>query len=524
MRRILGRLAEECRIGLFLLVAGLSAAAVHGQPGAYGQSGPPGQYSDDWDDTGYDEYDGYDDYDSYDDYDDDGYGGGYDASDRYDRYDPSNRNGRRYSPAAEVGFFYNELSPYGDWVRHRQYGWVWFPRHTYAGWRPYSAGRWVESEYGWMWVSEEPFGWATYHYGRWAWDRRVGWLWVPGTVWAPAWVAWQQGNGYVGWAPLPPAVGFDARIGIRLGGFNLSLGIAPTRYTFVDERRFLDNRIRNYIVPEARNVTIIRNTTNITNYTVVNNRVINHGVPVERITRATGRRPQRLRVATTSNPRTASVQRDVVQVYRPPESKLETVKVAPRNNAGLKQEKRANKRAERPEGKPNPSASDRKTPRPQAVPVPRGTVQREKAPVPIPVAPRAQPSPQKVDEKQFTREQRQLQSNLEKERRELEQAQRQEKTRNKANADAKELEQRHSAELKAQQAQRERAAQQLRNRQQLERQAAEVSKPEARDKQQPPAEKRAKAAKQDKKADSDKNRNKNKKNPQGDNQKPPKER
>jgi hypothetical protein len=76
-------------------------------------------------------------------------------------------------------------------------------------WRPYTVGRWVNSNYGWTWVSYEPFGWATYHYGRWAFDRQIGWIWVPGTVWGPAWVAWQQGSGYIGWAPLPPQVGFQ---------------------------------------------------------------------------------------------------------------------------------------------------------------------------------------------------------------------------------------------------------------------------------------------------------------------------
>ena len=42
------------------------------------------------------------------------------------------------------------------------------------------------------WASEEPFGWATYHYGRWGYSDRMGWFWVPGNRWAPAWVAWRQ--------------------------------------------------------------------------------------------------------------------------------------------------------------------------------------------------------------------------------------------------------------------------------------------------------------------------------------------
>src|SRR6185369_4273322 len=32
----------------------------------------------------------------------------------------------------------------------------------------------------------------------------VGWCWVPGTEWAPSWVDWRYGEGFVGWAPLPP--------------------------------------------------------------------------------------------------------------------------------------------------------------------------------------------------------------------------------------------------------------------------------------------------------------------------------
>ena len=57
-----------------------------------------------------------------------------------------------------------------------------------AGWRPYYYGRWEWTTEGWLWVSDEPFGWATYHYGRWSFDGGLGWFWVPGYQWAPAWV------------------------------------------------------------------------------------------------------------------------------------------------------------------------------------------------------------------------------------------------------------------------------------------------------------------------------------------------
>jgi hypothetical protein len=66
-------------------------------------------------------------------------------------------------------------------------------------------GRWAyTAPYGWMWVSDEPFGWAVYHYGRWGFHWTIGWYWVPDTVWAPAWVVWRVSGDHVVWAPMPP--------------------------------------------------------------------------------------------------------------------------------------------------------------------------------------------------------------------------------------------------------------------------------------------------------------------------------
>src|SRR5262249_1127373 len=47
--------------------------------------------------------------------------------------------------------------------------------------------------------------WATFHYGRWGYGLGVGWFWVPGFVWAPAWVSWRYSPGFVCWAPYAPA-------------------------------------------------------------------------------------------------------------------------------------------------------------------------------------------------------------------------------------------------------------------------------------------------------------------------------
>ncbi|HEY5914086.1 MAG TPA: DUF6600 domain-containing protein [Verrucomicrobiae bacterium] len=97
------------------------------------------------------------------------------------------------------------LAAHGTWVEVGSYGRCWRPGYVVVGWRPYCTGEWVWTDCGWYWSSDEPWGWACYHYGSWAYDAGFGWVWVPGVEWAPAWVSWRVGGGYIGWAPLPPA-------------------------------------------------------------------------------------------------------------------------------------------------------------------------------------------------------------------------------------------------------------------------------------------------------------------------------
>ncbi len=103
--------------------------------------------------------------------------------------------------------FQSALSPYGRWVRTPEYGLVWVPSRSVVGTNfvPYATGgNWRYSNAGWTFVSDWSWGWAPFHYGRWYRAPRWGWVWVPGRTWAPAWVDWRYGDGYIGWAPLPP--------------------------------------------------------------------------------------------------------------------------------------------------------------------------------------------------------------------------------------------------------------------------------------------------------------------------------
>lgn len=108
-----------------------------------------------------------------------------------------------------------DLDAYGDWQETPAYGAVWFPRAVAADWAPYRAGRWVWVEpWGWTWVGEEAWGFAPFHYGRWAYLGGA-WGWVPGhraarPVYAPALVAWVGGARVAASAPIGarPAVGW----------------------------------------------------------------------------------------------------------------------------------------------------------------------------------------------------------------------------------------------------------------------------------------------------------------------------
>jgi hypothetical protein len=105
-------------------------------------------------------------------------------------------------PVPPPGAYQQALGPYGSWQTDPGYGQYWQPSVP-IGWQPYSDGQWIWTVYGWTWISSEPWSW-TFHYGRWAYLPPRGWVWLPGTVWGPAWVSWVSYGGFIGWAPLSP--------------------------------------------------------------------------------------------------------------------------------------------------------------------------------------------------------------------------------------------------------------------------------------------------------------------------------
>jgi hypothetical protein len=116
----------------------------------------------------------------------------------------------------------SDLGEYGDWTPDPQYGAVWYPHALPADWIPYQNGHWAWiAPWGWTWVEAEPWGFAPFHYGRWAeFNGRWGWvagpspaIWTDGGVrpprpiYAPALVA------FVGGPAFSVSVGFGAAPG-----------------------------------------------------------------------------------------------------------------------------------------------------------------------------------------------------------------------------------------------------------------------------------------------------------------------
>ena len=97
-------------------------------------------------------------------------------------------------------------SLHGEWLWDRYCGYVWRPflnDHSYpwGGWMPYYQGRWTSVQGQLFWVPSEPWGWVPYHLGIWMWNKKKGWLWIPGSVFAPAWVDWAFFYGRFCWRP-----------------------------------------------------------------------------------------------------------------------------------------------------------------------------------------------------------------------------------------------------------------------------------------------------------------------------------
>ncbi|MFZ0453415.1 MAG: DUF6600 domain-containing protein [Ignavibacteriaceae bacterium] len=197
------------------------------------------------------------------------------------------------------GFFYTNLAPYGSWIELNYGVNVWRPNIMQRDWSPYQDGQWIWTNDGWYWDSYEPFGWITYHYGRWYYDDYYGWIWVPDDQWAPAWVEWRYDNDYIGWAPLPPYANFSISMGIH---FSINFITPYSHWHFVRYNHFCNPHISNYYIGHTYVNNFFSRTKYRTNYGFQDGRVVNRGVDVDVVRRRSGQNIQTRQIRAVSNP------------------------------------------------------------------------------------------------------------------------------------------------------------------------------------------------------------------------------
>ncbi len=149
---------------------------------------------------------------------------------------------------------------------------------------PYSNGQWVNTDAGWYFKAPTPVEETVSHYGRWVNSPNAGWLWVPGRVWAPAWVDWKQDDSYVSWAPLPPSA-------YLVNGIMGTPVINNDYYTIVEKRYFLEPEVYKHksLYHDNGNRIFVNGFNGTDGVIILNNKIINRGPDVNLIQTIYGR-------------------------------------------------------------------------------------------------------------------------------------------------------------------------------------------------------------------------------------------
>ena len=206
--------------------------------------------------------------------------------------------------------FYDELSPYGQWVNYKNYGYVWIP-DVGSDFAPYStAGYWQFTDYGWTWVSDYEWGWAPFHYGRWGYDNFYGGLWVPGNEWGPSWVNWRKADGYFGWSPMEPGLSLSV-------SFGRPYDRNHDHWMFVRDRDFERHDLYKYSVNRSENARIVGNSS-VINTAYIDNRNTTYvaGPAREDVQRVVGRTIKPITIRENSRPGKDQNNGDL-RIYRP---------------------------------------------------------------------------------------------------------------------------------------------------------------------------------------------------------------
>jgi len=408
---------------------------------------------------------------------------------------PKQSSAQQYDVDFQV--FYDELSPYGEWVDYQNYGYAWIP-DAGSDFVPYSTdGHWVLSDYGWTWVSDYEWGWAPFHYGRWDYDNYYGWLWIPDNQWGPAWVNWREADGYYGWSPMEPGISLSI-------GFGRAYSRTNDHWMFVRDRDFERPEINRYFVNRTDHDRIVRNSRVIRTTYVDNSRHTTYVTGPARadVQRYTGRQINRVSIHENSRPG-QRMNNGRLEMYRPLVNKNNSTvrKAAPERITNLRDVKRPSERTganqQRNATPANNARQNQQQPQRQQD---QQRQQQQRTPAPSNNSGRQQQQQQQQRKQQQPRSatpannssrQQQQQQGAQQQQRQQQQAAQQQKAQQQG---AQQQQQRQ--QQAAQQQQRQKAVQQQQQRQQQQRTAA----PANNARQQQPQQQRQQPAQQQRSA------------------------
>jgi hypothetical protein len=190
-----------------------------------------------------------------------------------------------------LDYFQAHLTPYGQWIDVPGIGAAWVPAEANnLDWRPYmDAGQWEYTDAGWYWQSTYPWGDMAFHYGRWVNNEFTGarWAWVPGYDWAPSWVSWREGEGGMGWAPLPWDVEFRVGLGLYWHGgpivAGVDFGLGFGAFVFVGADHFWGGNYNVYVFDRERSRTFYEHSTFHAGYRMEGGHLMAEGLGRDRV-------------------------------------------------------------------------------------------------------------------------------------------------------------------------------------------------------------------------------------------------
>ncbi|MBN1633633.1 MAG: hypothetical protein JW917_05665 [Ignavibacteria bacterium] len=276
----------------------------------------------------------------------------------------------------DYDYFYKELSPHGEWIEvsakdigieikpeetslegestsgflsdilgvktvYAQTGeelfnlFVWRPANELAEtmieessvkeYTPYLNGQWVYTDEGWYFKANTPQEDLTCHYGRWSQDEELGWVWLPGKTYSPAWVDWRQNEDYVAWAPIPPGTYIENE------AVNVKEQINENRYTIVEKKSMTEPSVYKYRYQyvENKNKIMIKEMTKTDGVMIKEKTVINKGPDVSDIEKKTGKKIEQVKIKKVKTKEESGISKDGINVYTPEIKKSKEKKNVP---------------------------------------------------------------------------------------------------------------------------------------------------------------------------------------------------